>query len=851
MGLRVNNYGTGYIGPVARGWNINYNSSPIDLARGTAKLGDISFGAACNGTSKFTIDNYISVRHYYDDPNDLALGGFDGYIRSLKIKDGYGQFGMNSLLGALDVTRAASADPSGTYQRTISIEPVSYIIGSTTYWVGGYYTSEGSQNVFKRQDVPVYDVAAGRDFLCLLVQGGHSGECVLAYRTDGEFYSVFPVYSDATDLANPGSNCITMVGDSIVWVGQTAAKRVKRFSLGTGAFVNQFGSLGSGNGQFQAIGDIAVDQNFDSLFVTDPVLGRVQRFQWNGTYSTQFGTSGSGSGNLVFNAPRGIAVDMKTHNVLVADNNARVREYTSAGVYVSQPMGRYNFLLTTSMGEFRKNTPISLAFDDRGNAYALNNGIIYKYYRKSGTDWSQSTGKPVMQWNTAAVGTNATGLCATSTGVLHSATAVNGVDQYAGSLGDLMAHIFYYFALAAPNLKLDTLNLNNRNDGGTPYLGWHGNVLQHLTDLLAVTKNKMHVYNDRIIIGYWSEAQVSMPENVIVSPMELDSRPAGSTVEVLNHRATWTGYGLLYSAYVDGNRVVSVDAGEIAYLTVNQGTHPECIIPPTPVSASAPTPGASSYVVIDSNNAIVDPTTWGNYGGQILAYSGDNPGDIDIQVFGPRGVIPGTDAPYRIAAPNGQAALNIYGSGILTDPEWIEIGTGANTDFQTREVAERIETPFILNADQAYTEGSWVAYNAATPTQHVDFTIRYSEGFQNYDTVTGHTSTANAMGLVILHDDCHYVIESISANEDSITYSTYRRVAWGSGDGDRLLRPEQIWNTKTAADFNAYWAGYTAQDFKMAPLRSPYTDQTSEGGLYPALDLYPSTSLYPQTPIEI
>lgn len=73
----------------------------------------------------------------------------------------------------------------------------------------------------------------------------------------------------------------------------------------TPAYLTQWGTDGSGSGQFHDPWDIAAD-NEGHLYVGDYNL-RIQKFSSEGAFLTQWGSFGSGNGQ--FNDPRGVAVD--------------------------------------------------------------------------------------------------------------------------------------------------------------------------------------------------------------------------------------------------------------------------------------------------------------------------------------------------------------------------------------------------------------------------------------------------------------------------------------------------------------------------------------------------------------
>ncbi len=117
-----------------------------------------------------------------------------------------------------------------------------------------------------------------------------------------------------------------------IYVIDNENARIQKFTS-DGTYVTQWGSYGSGNGEFINPHFIAVDSS-NNVYVTDTGNDRVQKFTADGTYVTQWGSYGTGDGE--FDYPQGIAVDSSGY-VYVADNeNARIQKFTADGTYVTQ-----------------------------------------------------------------------------------------------------------------------------------------------------------------------------------------------------------------------------------------------------------------------------------------------------------------------------------------------------------------------------------------------------------------------------------------------------------------------------------------------------------------------------------
>lgn len=132
--------------------------------------------------------------------------------------------------------------------------------------------------------------------------------------------------------------------------------------------LGQYGNYGSGPGQFEFQSSTPVGLAVDpegNIYVPDTGNDRIQKLSPTGAPLAQWGTAGTGAGQ--FDWPEGIALDAKG-NIYVADTrNDRIQELSPAG----QPLAQWGHT-GTGAGEFVN--PAAVAFDNRGNLYVADTG---------------------------------------------------------------------------------------------------------------------------------------------------------------------------------------------------------------------------------------------------------------------------------------------------------------------------------------------------------------------------------------------------------------------------------------------------------------------------------------------
>jgi sugar lactone lactonase YvrE len=122
-------------------------------------------------------------------------------------------------------------------------------------------------------------------------------------------------------------------------------------------YAGSFGSKGSGSGQFDGIGGIAIDAA-GNVYVADVGNHRIEKFTTSGSFVTSWPSV----------AVEGIAVD-RAGNVYAADYwNAQILKFSAGGT----TLGQFN---TTLPGEFQSQ-PVSIAVDSSGAMWITDAGSL-------------------------------------------------------------------------------------------------------------------------------------------------------------------------------------------------------------------------------------------------------------------------------------------------------------------------------------------------------------------------------------------------------------------------------------------------------------------------------------------
>ena len=163
-----------------------------------------------------------------------------------------------------------------------------------------------------------------------------------------------------------------------IYVVDSANFRIQKFDE-TGEFIMQWGSFGNNDGQFYFARGIAVDQTDGSVYVVDMGNHRIQKFdtstnvlpqllaKWGGGIGAGHASSAQAQEPGQFRSPWGIAVD-EVGDVFVTDTgNQRIQKFDRDGNFITQWGGFGN-----AEGQF--NFPYGLSLDSRGSVFVVDSG---------------------------------------------------------------------------------------------------------------------------------------------------------------------------------------------------------------------------------------------------------------------------------------------------------------------------------------------------------------------------------------------------------------------------------------------------------------------------------------------
>lgn len=279
---------------------------------------------------------------------------------------------------------------------------------------------------------------------------------------------------------------------------------------------------------------------------------------------------------------------------------------------------------------------------------------------------------------------------------------------------------------------------------------------------------------------------------------------SGRTVEVEYSLTEVSVDAELYNAYTDGNKVISVRAGETTVTTIETEYYPTRLVQPT--YSTSPVSGRGQYKIISSDTDTspnISEAAWRDYGGTLeVRINESNPRAIDVIMTGPFQDIPGYTGPYKLAYTSGNeyAALSIVGSGVKAAPRVLKLYTTANPEKVFQQTARTVRNIFVGSMERAYDKGLSVSLQASGPSTNISFTIPLSS-------VDGLGLTP---GSLFRYQDSIYRVADSTISGLNVSLNAVR---W-----TRVSDFEGTWASGTVGFFDDLWVGNQVSDVTIKPL---------------------------------
>ena len=213
--------------------------------------------------------------------------------------------------------------------------------------------------------IAAYDRKSINRTLIVVADGGR--DMLRSYTWDMMFIDKWgEAGKDAGQFHEPRGVAVDPEGNIIV--ADSANHRIQKTAIGTTTFlerpglpVMQFGSHGTGTGQFDMPTGVAVDGD-GNILVADTLNHRIQKFDAKGKFLATWGRQGNGNGMLFM--PTYLAIDRAGHVYVADSGNNRIQVFDAQGKYLSSigSVGK-------EPGHFAE--PKGIALDAKGNLWVV------------------------------------------------------------------------------------------------------------------------------------------------------------------------------------------------------------------------------------------------------------------------------------------------------------------------------------------------------------------------------------------------------------------------------------------------------------------------------------------------
>jgi hypothetical protein len=322
-----------------------------------------------------------------------------------------------------------------------------------------------------------------------------------------------------------------------------------------------------------------------------------------------------------------------------------------------------------------------------------------------------------------------------------------------------------------------------------------------IQDLAAAENFEVSTSGDTIFVRDIGGATIDISNNTTptVNPT---STLSGSQINIAYSNAAFVT-GNIYDAELDGNNIISVEAGGTTITTVKGNVDPLSI--EQPIFSEVWPIEDGQYYVIDSDGLPLLSGEWEAYGAYVNAIiDPEDNSAIQITVVGPSTEVTLAGGPYKLAVSDGSveyAALKISGTGVYGGDGQLQLITAIDTAKYTRATVNSISNPFIITEENAYDRGVWASMKASGPVVTVNFNIPSSA-------IDGVGLTP---GALFNYGQSTYRVINCTINNLNVSIDAERHVLVADTDA--------IWGSQTVADFDAVWGALECQDQIIFPYK--------------------------------
>ena len=257
--------------------------------------------------------------------------------------------------------------------RSIALDNDGYLYVAGGHWVLKY--SPTGELISRIEDFETQDFMLSWNMNVAIDSSGYiyvtsqENNNIIKFDSDGNYVTKWgSMGTGNSEFNSPEGVAVDSEGN--VYVCDSMNHRISIFDS-EGTFIATWGSEGSGNGQFSNPMDIAIDSS-GNIYVTEGWNHRVQVLDSEGTFVRMWGNWGIENDQM--RDPRGITIDSED-NVYVADSqNHRIMKYSSEGTFIAK-WG------TQGTGDLQFDNPHDVAVDSSGNVYVADmwNNRIMKF----------------------------------------------------------------------------------------------------------------------------------------------------------------------------------------------------------------------------------------------------------------------------------------------------------------------------------------------------------------------------------------------------------------------------------------------------------------------------------------